>query len=95
MDKQDLIEQLNKSQEEIDGIIDEIKQGLMSEDRLVTPTNFRDKTGLHHNRYTMVINYLVNNDEDVVVVPSSNKGRLLAHRDQLEVVVEDALKIKN
>jgi len=91
MNKEDLVEQLNKSEDEIDEIIDEIKEGLMSEDRLVTPTNFRDKTGLHHTRYKMVITYLVNNDEEVVEVPSSSKGQLLAHRDRLQDIVDKAL----
>lgn len=91
MNKEDLIEQLNKEEDEIDEIIGEIKEGLMSEDRLVTPTNFRAETGLHHTRYKMVITYLVNNDEDVVEIPSSSKGQLLAHRENLEGIVNNVL----
>jgi hypothetical protein len=39
----------------------------------------------------MVITYLVNNDEEVVEVPSSSKGQLLAHRDRLQGIVDKAL----
>ena len=92
MNKEDLVEQLNKSEDEINEIIDEIKEALLSEDRLVTPTNFRDKTGLHHARYKMVVTYLVNNDEDVVEIPSSSKGQLLSHRDKLQDIIDEALK---
>jgi hypothetical protein len=91
MNKEDLVEQLNKSEDEIDEIIEEIKEALMEEDKIVTPTSFREDIGLHHARYKLVITYLVNNDEDVVEIPSSTKGRSLAHRNKIQEIIDEAL----
>lgn len=91
MERKELEQQLNKTTEEVDEIVDEIKSALHDEQQLITPTNFRDKVGLHHHRYSMVTTFLINNDEDVIEIPSSTKGRLLAHKDRLQDIVDKAM----
>lgn len=91
MDKEELAEHLNKSEEEIDEILEDIKEYLKSQNKLVTPTTFRDRTGLHHERFKKTVSHLVGEDDDVVVIPSSTKGQLLAHRDNVQNLVDDAL----
>jgi hypothetical protein len=88
MDKKELVDSINKSEEEINDLSNIVKNELKDRNELITPTQIRGETGLHHDNYTDLIDFLLENDEEVVSVPSTSKGELIAHKDNVKQIVK-------
>lgn len=89
MEKQELLKVIIYDEEKLDNIINTVKEALREEEGISTLTRFREKTPMHHNSFVKVRSYLEENDNDIIEIPASARGRHFIHKENLERIYQE------
>lgn len=84
MEREQLNKELIQDEEKIDQMIEDIKEELKQYEGLTSPTTVREVTPMHNNNFKKLINYLIENDNEVIEIPGTKRGRNIIHRENLE-----------